>query len=251
VRVAVVSDIHANLEALEAVAADFGSIDAVWSLGDVVGYGPDPVACLDWVRSHAREAIPGNHDWAAIGKEVKVSTFNPAAAEAATWTAAQLSPADVAYLDGLALTRVVGAGDGAVTLAHGSPRDPIWEYLTDPEDAYENFDQFAGDLCLVGHSHIPVAFTLAAPTPADPPRLRIEPARYDAPLDLEGARRIVNVGSVGQPRDGDPAARYAILDLDRRTLEWRRVPYEVAKTQEKIRRVGLPDILWMRLAYGR
>jgi diadenosine tetraphosphatase ApaH/serine/threonine PP2A family protein phosphatase len=81
--------------------------------------------------------------------------------------------------------------------------------------------------------------------------LRIEPARYDAPLDLEGARRIVNVGSVGQPRDGDPAARYAILDLDRRTLEWRRVPYEVAKTQEKIRRVGLPDILWMRLAYGR
>lgn len=250
-RVAVISDIHANYEALSAVVADFGAVDAIWSLGDVVGYGPDPVACLDWVRTHANVAIPGNHDWAAIGKEVNVADFNDAAAEATIWTAARLPPADRAYLDRLDLTQTIGSGERQVTLAHGSPRDPIWEYLIDSGDARENFAHFSGDLCLVGHSHIPVSFALGKPLPGRAPRFRSEAPGYDRPIDLVDARRIVNVGSVGQPRDGDSAARYAILDLDRWTLERRRVPYDYRPTQEKMRRVGLPDILWMRLAYGR
>lgn len=250
-RVAVISDIHANFEALLAVVADFGAIDAVWSLGDVVGYGPDPVACLDWVRTHANVAIPGNHDWAAIGKEVNLADFNDAAAEATVWTAAQLSPSDRAYLDRLDQITTIGAGEHAVTLAHGSPRDPIWEYLIDPRDAWENFAHFSGDLCLVGHSHIPASFALDKPSAGGEPRFRAEPPRYDRPLDLADARRIVNVGSVGQPRDGDPAARYGILDLDRWTLERRRVTYDYRRTQEKMRHVGLPEILWRRLAHGR
>lgn len=257
-RIAIVSDIHSNFDALEAVAADFHGVDQIWCLGDVVGYGPEPGACVEWVRKNAAECIAGNHDWAAIRK-VSVRDFNDVAATAALWTGSRLSDADTAYLESLPSTREIDCLPGSeairrgVTLAHGSPRDPIWEYLVNARLAGANFPHFPGDLCFVGHSHQPVAFSLdhSRPGGPEPTRPRVEPARFDRPVEIGSARHIVNAGSVGQPRDGDPAARYVILDTDARSWEWRRVEYDIGAVQTKIRAVGLPDILWMRLAYGR
>lgn len=249
-RVAIISDIHANLEALRRVEAELGSVDAIWCLGDVVGYGPDPSECVDWVRHRCAVVLSGNHDWAAIGK-LDPDQFNDAASAAALWTAKQLGAADRAYLESLASRAVENLDNRTVTLAHGSPRDPIWEYLSDPEVAAENFAEFSGVLCLVGHTHVPMAFALELAPDKGSAILRVEPPAYQAKRILAGARRIANVGSVGQPRDGDPSACCAFLDTTDWTLIWKRVRYDVGVTQRRMRSVGLPDVLWMRLAYGR
>jgi diadenosine tetraphosphatase ApaH/serine/threonine PP2A family protein phosphatase len=248
VRVAVLSDVHSNLHALEAVLAaiDADPPDELWCLGDVVGYGPDPNECVDCVRRVASVCVAGNHDWAAIGR-LDLAELNDAAAEAAAWTARHLAPGEKSYLESLPLRHE----SGAYTLAHGSPRDPIWEYVLSDQQAAENFASFSTTACFVGHTHVAIAFSippLERPMPWD---VQVEAPRYDRAVDLDERRHLVNVGSVGQPRDRDPAARYVILDTERRAYQRRRVEYDVARTQDRIRATGLPDILWLRLAYGR
>src|SRR4030042_3142800 len=157
-RHAIIADIHSNLAAFQAVLADLqrnGGAEEIWCLGDVVGYGPDPRECIDLLRQHRHLCIAGNHDWAAVGK-IDTSYFNPEAAQAAHWTAEQLSPEDFDYLRNLPLT----LKQGDFTLAHGSPREPIWEYVLSIQTANMNFDFFDTKFCLVGHSHVPLVFDL-------------------------------------------------------------------------------------------
>jgi diadenosine tetraphosphatase ApaH/serine/threonine PP2A family protein phosphatase len=249
VRYLVISDIHANLQALLAVLAHAPSVDEVWCLGDLVGYGPNPNECIERVRELPRLfCLAGNHDWAALG-QLDLSHFNVEARLANTWTQSVLSEEAREYLQGLP----VRAEHEGVTLAHASPREPVWEYLLDTAMARANFGYFSTPLCLVGHSHLPLAFEW------DEGRRRCEfapelfetSATGEIVLSLEGRRLILNPGSVGQPRDGDPRAAYAILDTDRLTWEVRRVPYPVEITQERMRAQGLPRRLIERLAHGR
>lgn len=240
----VVADVHSNLEALRAVISDAeasGGFDRILCLGDVVGYGPDPGACIALLRSYQHAAVAGNHDLAAIGG-ISVETFNPAARAAALWTRGRLTPEERAYLQSAPLRRE----EGEVTLVHGTPREPVWEYflpwgMTD-RDTDECFCLFSTPLCLLGHSHLPFTCDeMGAVT-------RLQPG---AVVALEDTRVIVNPGSVGQPRDGDPRAAYALYDTEARTLTHHRVPYDVVRTQSKIAAAGLPDSLATRLSFGR
>ncbi|MCL5264227.1 MAG: metallophosphatase family protein [Chloroflexi bacterium] len=240
-RVAVVSDIHSNLAAFEAVTADFVDVDEVWCLGDVVGYGPDPNECIDHLRSFDHCCIAGNHDWAAIGR-IGTEDFNPDAQAAAEWTAQQLAPANWRFLEDLP-TKLERNG---FTLAHGSPRDPIWEYIIYSSAAEASLDHFTTAYCFVGHTHVPVIFSCAATARTC---ATLDPS-YERPFPLGNQRLIINPGSVGQPRDGVADARYVVLDLDRRTFTHRRVAYDIAKTQRKMQQASLPARLWMRLSYG-
>ncbi len=238
----VLSDIHANLVALEAVLAAAPPYDAIWNLGDTVGYGPRPTECLDRLSELRTDVmLVGNHDFAAIG-ELPMSTFNPLAASAARWTARQLRPSDIALFQRLPASAIVAD----VTLAHGSPRGPIWEYVTDEETAFANFSHFATDLCLIGHSHV----ALAASIGDDPLDLDLQLLQYGQEIDLTSGRFLINPGSVGQPRDRDPRAAFAVLDTRQATLTAHRVPYDVAATQRQMSEAGLPAPLATRLARG-
>ncbi|HEY3082252.1 MAG TPA: metallophosphoesterase family protein [Chloroflexota bacterium] len=242
-RIAVLADVHANLTAFEAVAADWGEVDEVWSLGDVVGYGPDPNECVARLRAMRHVGIPGNHDWAALGK-IDVADFNPAARAAAEWTSQRLAPEARSYLE--ALPQVERREP--FTLVHGSVVSPIWEYLLDTGAAAASFERLETPHALIGHSHVPLMF-VAEPNG----RVGGQLLHPGAPFDLAGVRRILNPGSVGQPRDGDPRASYALVEKqgDRVTFQLRRVAYDVAATQERMRAVGLPPSLISRLAAGR
>jgi diadenosine tetraphosphatase ApaH/serine/threonine PP2A family protein phosphatase len=242
-RIAVVADLHANLTAFDAVAADWGAVDEIWSLGDVVGYGPDPNECVERLLALRHVGIPGNHDWAAVGK-IDVGDFNPAARAAAEWTRQQLSADARAYLE--ALPQVERRPP--FTLVHGSVVSPIWEYLLDTGAAAASFELLETPHALIGHSHVPLMFVAEADG-----RVGGQLLHPGAAFDLAGARRILNPGSVGQPRDGDPRASYAVIeqDGDRFTFQLRRVAYDVAATQERMRRAGLPPSLIGRLAAGR
>lgn len=242
-RCLVLSDIHSNLEAFQAVLEDAGPVDEVWCLGDVVGYGPDPNACVELLRSMPHLCIAGNHDWATLGK-LDLRDFNPDAREANLWNRQQLTPDNLAYLEALPEVLV----EGRFTLAHGSPRHPIWEYIIYCSTAQTNSGFFDTPFCFVGHTHTPVIFRLDDPEIED----SCEPLApvLDEPLALKGERLIINPGSVGQPRDGDPRASFAILDLAALTLEYRRVHYPVEKTQAKMMEFDLPLRLVLRLGYG-
>ncbi|RLC92984.1 MAG: metallophosphoesterase [Chloroflexi bacterium] len=242
-RCAILADIHGNLAAFEAVLEDVerrGGFDEIWCLGDVVGYGPDPSACVQLLRQHRHICIAGNHDWAAIGN-IDTSYFNPYAAAAAHWTAEHLAPEDIDYLRSLPQT--VQRDD--FTLAHGSPREPIWEYVLSTEVARVNFSYFDTRFCLIGHSHVPVVFALGE---AHHCELRQLPD--ELLLSQERDRLIINCGAVGQPRDGDPRASYAILDTEKLTMDHYRVVYDIAATQDKILKAGLPPRLAHRLSQG-
>ena len=242
-RYLVLSDIHSNLEAFQAVLDDAGPVDEVWCLGDVVGYGPDPNACVQLLRSHEHRCIAGNHDWATLGK-LNLADFNRDAREANLWNREQLSTRSLAYLEALPEVLV----EGQFTLAHGSPRHPIWEYVVHPRVALEAFGFFDTQVCLVGHTHLPAIFRLQ--TDDERNTLDVLAVAVGEPLSLGEERLIINPGSVGQPRDGDPRASYAILDLDARTVEHRRVAYPVEVTQAKMREHDLPRRLVVRLGYG-
>ena len=244
--IAIVSDIHGNVTALDTVLADCPGVDRVWCLGDVVGYGPNPVECIDRIRSRAEICIIGNHDLAAIGR-LPIREFNEFAAEAAEWTGDQLSAEDKEFLDGLPETAV----HGEYTLTHGSPRDPTWEYINSIDQAGDNFEYFETTACFVGHSHVAIAFSVVAGAEPDWSSIRVDEAVPDDPIALGDRRHIINVGSVGQPRDRDPRAAYVILDTDSRTYCRRRVAYDIKETQTRMRRAGLPAPLWTRLTYGR
>jgi predicted phosphodiesterase len=243
-RAVVVADIHANLEAFEAVLHDaeqHGTIDALWSLGDLVGYGPDPERCVELLQSYTYEAVVGNHDLAAVGV-IGVEEFNPYAAAAARWTAAQLSAVAKVWMMSLPQIAVLDSG---FTLAHGSLVDPIWEYLILTDNAAEHLARQTTPYGLVGHTHIPHVFYDA----------RLDAMSTDiadaATLELDEVRFVANPGSVGQPRDGDPRAAYAIVDTDAHQIGFHRVEYDVATTQEKMSAAGLPVFLSQRLAAGR
>ncbi len=239
-RVAVLSDIHANLVALDAVIASLGSVDAVWHLGDVVGYGPEPDGVVERLRQLGARGVRGNHDAAALGGP-EIAYFNPDARRAMEWTRTTISAVTRDWLAALPERFT----DGAFTAVHGSPREPIWEYVTSASVAAENLAAFETPYCLHGHTHVPVVFRERAEGRLD--ALRPE---GDARLELGPARALVNPGSVGQPRDGDPRASYLVLDTEPATAEWRRVAYRIADTQAAMREAGLPHFLVARLEVG-
>ncbi|MGH2455019.1 MAG: metallophosphoesterase family protein [Candidatus Limnocylindria bacterium] len=239
-RLAVLSDIHANLAALDAVRADLPPVDETWVLGDIVGYGPQPNEVIRALQELGARSVMGNHDGATIGT-VDVSWFNPDAARAIAWTETAVDENARAYLATLPEVR----REGELTAVHGSPRDPTWEYITGPGIAAENLGAFDTRICLHGHTHVPIVFR------ADDGRMEVVPATPEAPVTIATARALINPGSVGQPRDGNPAASYLVLDTQAGTAEFRRVAYDVAATQRLMRQAGLPPRLAERLSYGR
>jgi len=242
-RYLILSDIHANLSALEAVLSDVGPVDAAWCLGDIVGYGPQPNECIERVRTLPNlRCVAGNHDWAALGK-ISLADFNTEARLAAEWTARQLTAENRVWLDSLP-ERVEAEG---FTLVHGSPRYPIWEYILSATVAYENMAYFSTLICLVGHSHVPVIFRERS---RQQRAAEIVEPLYGRPWSYRAVRAIINPGSVGQPRDGDPEACCLLLDPGAATVTYRRVPYPIAETQQRIRAAGLPARLAERLEYG-
>lgn len=242
-RCAVISDIHANLAALEAVLKDIGDqVERIWCLGDVVGYGPDPNECVEIVRQRDMVCVVGNHDWACLGK-VDLAEFNPDARRACRWTIEQLTPESQEFLDSLPTSLSVGE----FTLVHGSPRLPVWEYITQPELARENFAAFDTQICLVGHTHVPLAFYLPV---EDAPACERRWLNGLEILDISEGRWILNPGGLGQPRDGDPRAPYFMVDTEEMKLQIRRVPYAVERTQRRMEKAGLPGSLALRLAFG-
>ena len=239
-RLAVLSDIHSNLVALDAVSGDMPAVDQIWALGDIVGYGPQPNEVIRRLQELGVRAVTGNHDGAAIGT-VDASWFNPDAAAAIRWTTSVLDENSQAYLAALPQVR----RDGELTAVHGSPREPIWEYITDPAIAAANLDAFETRLCLFGHTHLPLIYR------ADGIHITVVPANVSAPIALDERRALINPGSVGQPRDGNPDASYLVLDTEAGTVEFHRVRYEIELTQRLMRDVGLPRWLVERLAIGR
>jgi predicted phosphodiesterase len=242
VRVAVISDIHANYHALAAVLAQVTDErpDEIWCLGDVVGYGPEPNRCCEIVRERADLCLAGNHDLAVIGS-LPLEDFNGDAAAAARWTQKVLADEAWQFLAPLA-----PAGTRAgVALFHGSPVDPVWDYVLSEEGARLSLDTVSAGIVMVGHSH--VALRLGYDGGAISGGL----AQAGDEVDLAATRWLLNPGSVGQPRGGDPRAAWLMLDFDARRAWFRRTEYPIELTQAEIRAAGLPETLALRLAIGQ
>ena len=239
-RIAVLSDIHANLPALDAALAAAGSVDAIWHLGDVVGYGPDPDGVVDRLRAIGAIGVRGNHDAAAVG-DAGIEWFNPDARRAMEWTRTAISAGTIAWLD--ALPETLRAED--CTLVHGSPREPIWEYVTSVPVARASFGTLTTRIGLHGHTHLPAAFL------EEDGRIEVVSPSDGSELALRGRRALVNPGSVGQPRDGDPRSSFLVLDTSADVVRWHRVGYDIAAVQGAMRSVGLPAFLVARLSVGQ
>ena len=239
-RIAVLSDVHSNLHALEAVLreVDQGGFDAIWFLGDLVGYGPKPNECAALLQERAAICLAGNHDLVVLGK-ISIEAFAGEAAAAARWTQTVLDDAARGFLDTL---QPQAAAPGA-ELFHGSPRDPIWDYVLGDEAAFQSFAATSEPLVLVGHSHVALEIS-------DGDDLRGGQAPAGTTLELGRLRRLLNPGSVGQPRDGDPRAAWLEIDKGADRATFRRTDYPVGRTQAEMREVGLPDALATRLAFG-
>jgi predicted phosphodiesterase len=240
-RIAVISDIHSNLHALEAVLTDIDAQapDEIWCLGDIVGYGPRPNECADIVRERAAVVLVGNHDLAAIGK-LATSDFGPLAAESAHWTERTLGVEQTSWLR----TLEPAAAPEGIELYHGSARDPVWEYVLTEEIALENLRATTAPIVLVGHSHLALAISW------DGGQLDGGLAPDGTELDTSQARWLINPGSVGQPRDGDARAAWLLIDKAMGRAAFRRVPYPIEQTQAEMRAAGLPADLASRLARG-
>jgi diadenosine tetraphosphatase ApaH/serine/threonine PP2A family protein phosphatase len=244
--IAIISDLHSNLEGLDATlrhAESFAHIDAVWCTGDIVGYGADPAAVVARLRALGAICVAGNHDLVACGK-MGIEDFNPIAGRAALWQGARLTPDDRDWLAALPLVRREGPSEGDFTLVHGSLRSPEWEYLLEQDAALAHFALQTTPYSLIGHSHQQFHVVEDAGHPrfvnaADRPR-----------ITLGRARVILNAGSTGQPRDGDPRAGYILYDQDAATVTWHRVEYDIAAAQRKIIAAGLDPWLAERLAIG-
>jgi predicted phosphodiesterase len=239
VRIAVVSDIHSNLVALDAVLAKVGAVDAIWHLGDVVGYGPEPDAVVDRLTSLAAVGVRGNHDAAACGG-TEIDWFNPEARAAMEWTRTAISETTRAWLGALPQRR----NESDFTLVHGSPRDPTWEYVTSAALARAGLSAISTRHGLHGHTHVPIAFTEVDG------RMRTLVPRAGNTVALGEGRMLLNPGSVGQPRDGDPRASYMVLDLAAGTAAWGRVAYDFEAVGAMMRAAGLPARLADRLRVG-
>jgi predicted phosphodiesterase len=260
---AVLADIHANRRALEAVIQDVdsrGGADQYWCLGDIVDYGPEPAYCLDRMRQLEAICVAGNHDYAVCG-QIGLSEFQTAVISTTRWTSQQLDENDKVFLKKLPLTLV----SGDFTLAHGSPRDPIWEYILSESSARQNLEHFQTSHCLVGHTHTPMCLQFYK----DPQKREkaenkdrnetsgpgwelsiCQNRRGERRVDLKNGRFIINPGSVGQPRDNDPRAAYAIFDSQSNILEFRRVEYDILSTQKRMAELEIPRWLSSRLERG-
>lgn len=242
-KVAVISDIHANRQAFEAVLEAVADSDAaeLWCLGDLVGYGADPDACVELARRHAAVCLAGNHDMAVTG-ELALDEFSRGASLAAQWTREVIEPGNLSYLAGLQ----PHGHEGPVGLYHASPRDPVWEYVLSALLAELCMDEQRQRVCLIGHSHVALSFVRAQGELATG-----EPRRAGTQLDISSGEWLLNPGSVGQPRDGDPRAAWLMLDLDGLTASYRRTAYDVAGAAAAIRAARLPASLAERLEYGQ
>jgi predicted phosphodiesterase len=241
-RILVISDVHANYTALEAVLNDAGEVDETWCLGDLVGYGPDPNAVVEQIREiRSLTCLLGNHDVAVIGK-IPFEAFNGDARRTLEYHEKVLSADNMDFLRALPQNLKVRED---VSLVHGSPRDSVWEYILNTLSARLNFEHFTTPLCFVGHSHLQCMFRLDEK--AD--RVSLEPIRPGDRVNLK-PRLILNPGSVGQPRDRDPRAAYAIYDSEAKVWEPRRVPYNIPEVQQRIREAGLPEKHAVRIAEG-
>jgi len=246
VRVAAITDIHANLPALEAVlaAVEDAAVDEVWCLGDVVGYGAEPDACADLVRERCDLSLVGNHDLAVLGV-LDIGAFSDGAAAAVAWTRENVDERTLAMLREL---EPAGEREG-IALFHASPRDPIWEYVLSAEQAEACLDAQPTPIALIGHSHVALFFTRPGAEAAGG-EIRGAQASDDTLLDLAAGSWLVNPGSVGQPRDGDPRAAWLEFDTGRRTARFHRVPYDVERAAAAIESAGLPRRLADRLRVG-
>lgn len=303
-RVLIISDIHANLVALEEVLDHAKQqYDAVWCLGDVVGYGPRPNECVELVREIADCCVMGNHDWAALGRPgVNVDDFNPQARRAVLWTREQLTTENRDYLNALYDDVKHPLDSDIIAITHASPREPVWEYILTPSIALENFAVFHEPICLFGHTHRPAVYRWQLSPASDPNTSHTAIPHYDPDDDLidpdealivereqdaaaereepvrphgkyrgdtvtvdhllpqvgkcmelrtsETQRLLINPGSVGQPRDNDSRAAYAILDLEKMTWDYRRIAYPIELTQSQMRSAKLPKRLIDRLSFG-
>ena len=242
-KVAVVSDIHANRHAFEATLRDVTASDAaeLWCLGDLVGYGAEPDACVELAREHAAVCLAGNHDLAVTG-EIPLDEFSRGAGIAAQWTREVIDPENMAFLEGLRPQAL----EGQVGLYHASPRDPVWEYVLSALLAELCLDAMPRRLGLIGHSHVALSFGRHDGAPATG-----EPRREGARLEIGAGEWLLNPGSVGQPRDGDPRASWLLLDLDAMEASFHRSDYDIAGAAAAIRAARLPDSLAERLEYGQ
>jgi predicted phosphodiesterase len=242
-KVAVVSDIHSNKHAFEAVLDAVAETDAseLWCLGDLVGYGADPDACVELAREHVSVCLAGNHDLAVVG-ELPLDEFSRGASLAARWTQGVMAPDNLSYLAEL---HPQGT-EGSIGLYHASPRDPIWEYVLSALLAELCFDRQAQRVCLIGHSHVALSFVRVEGELATG-----EPRRAGVELEIAAGEWLLNPGSVGQPRDGDPRAAWMLLDLERWSVSYHRTKYDIAGASAAIRAARLPDSLAERLEYGQ
>jgi len=238
-----ISDIHGNLEALEAVLSELEGVEGFLCLGDIVGYGADPSACVARMRELRNlTCIAGNHDLAAVGR-YDLNWFNPLARVAIEWTSQQLTPEERSYLGSLPLTVELGEA----IAVHGSLPEPM-EYITTLQEARKCFDAMSGSLVFVGHTHVAEYYRVAGNT-----RLPEQvPLFSGGQVSLEPEmRHIINPGAIGQPRDGNPKASFGVWNVEAGTVETRRVSYDIARAQDKMRRSQLPEYLIARLADGR
>ncbi len=244
-RIGILGDIHSNVEALLAVVASMreDGVDRYVQVGDIVGYGPDPARCIDIVRELGCLTCLGNHDAAALGI-LDTSYFNGFARAAIHWTRPRLRPGDIAFLR--SLEYVVRQPE--FTVVHGSLHLPDqFGYVISPVEALDSFRHQETELCFLGHSHVPTIYLRRTREPDD---IHVVP-QSEVEIEYEGFDRVLfNVGSVGQPRDEDPRAAYGLVDTEAKTASIRRVPYDIAAVQQKIRAAGLPEVLAHRLALG-
>jgi diadenosine tetraphosphatase ApaH/serine/threonine PP2A family protein phosphatase len=245
VRIAAITDIHANLPALEAVLAaiDAAEVEQIWCLGDVVGYGVQPDACAELVRRRCDLCLVGNHDMAVLG-ELDIASFSEAAAVAVEWTRENVAEETLEFLRDLDPS---GEREG-FGLFHASPSDPVWEYVLSAEQADAGMDAHSHRIGLIGHSHVALFFNRPE---GEDGEARGAQASDGALLDLSRGTWLVNPGSVGQPRDGDPRAAWLEIDTETGTACFRRVPYEIARAAEPIVAAGLPTRLGERLYSGQ
>ena len=247
-RLALISDIHSNLPALEAVLADVeaAGVEHVWCLGDVVGYGAQPNECAALVAERCEVCLVGNHDLAAL-ERLDISTFSPAAASAVRWTREEMSETTHGFLAGLEPSdegREVG-------LYHASPRDPVWEYVLWPDQAAQCIRAQAKRVSFVGHSHVALFFALADEGTGEIEDARGAQAAAGTSLDVRRGRWLVNPGSVGQPRDGDPRAAWLELDTETWQASFHRVAYDIDRAADAIIAAELPEHLARRLYVGQ
>ncbi len=243
-RYLIVADIHSNLVALDAVLKDArnsGGFERMWVLGDIVGYGPEPAGCIARVTAHSHVCIGGNHDLGVSGA-IDLAAFNADAARACLWTRGRLGVQEMGFLRMLPAESV----EPPFLLVHGSPRDPVWEYLTSADQVARALDKVrVSPHCVVGHVHRPAVYLVREDGRAATQRV------HDGTVVLLGNERLLlNPGAVGQPRDGDPRAAYAIYDDSTRTVSFHRTAYDVARVSEQIRVNDLPEWLGTRLHLG-